>query len=50
MREISTGNFYICKECGKEYFISWEENGCQCCGCVSNLCPECEEKEKEETK
>lgn len=32
------GNFYTCEYCGEEFFISWEENECQCSGCIPTCC------------
>ena len=44
MREVKTGKFYDCQKCGEEFYISWDENGCQCSECLPNLCPDCFDK------
>ncbi len=40
---MAEGEWYCCEDCGRDFFISYETNSCQCSGCLERVCPECEE-------
>ena len=44
-KDIDGGGIYICKICGEEFFVSWEENSCQCSGCLDDNNHKCKKDE-----
>lgn len=46
IESLENGSIMECEKCGERFFMSYEENSCQCSGCSDNNSHQCKVDKK----